>query len=57
MTSQERTWAAYGFGYRRKNAKETIDHESSYKNDCEKNFMGNDPGVYVKNAVDLSSRR
>jgi hypothetical protein len=79
MTSQERTCAAYGLGYRRKNAKETIDHGSleiekldvekggdlasknclllthSYKKDCEKNFMGNDPGVYAKNAVGLSS--
>lgn len=28
MTSQESTWDAYGFGYRKKNARDTIDQGS-----------------------------
>jgi len=33
ITSQETTWDAYGFGYRKKKARETIDQGSSYQKD------------------------
>jgi len=45
MTSHERTWDAYGLGYRMKNARETIDQGSSYNRDCVKNLIAHDPGT------------
>lgn len=68
ITSQDVTWAAYGLGYRRKKARETMDQGSlnssqwlplerpslisthSYRKDCVKIFMANDPGFWALRA-------